>query len=140
MHAVAAAKSGYSNSNLESGSIPMEEVAEYVADTWRKLVQSRYPFKLDGRMSQRCMELDLATSLAFGSATQKENAAGQLIADSVQSQKLLMSCIEEPAGIKDMATLLGSLSRWPPLLSQEPDGTRWALLMQLSSSCLGSLM
>ena len=37
VHTVATARSEYFKSNVESGSIPMEEVAEYVADTWRKL-------------------------------------------------------------------------------------------------------
>ena len=122
VHAVAAARSEYFKSNLESETIPVEEVAEYVTDTWRKLVQTGYPFKLDGRMPQRCMELDVATSLAFGSAAPKENAAGQLIADSVQSQKLLMSCIEEPAGIRNMATLLGNFQQ---VASIVVPGARW---------------
>jgi hypothetical protein len=49
---------------------PVDEIQEYVVDTWRKLVETGYTFRLQDRISQRSMELDSAAKLAFGTAAQ----------------------------------------------------------------------
>ena len=69
---IASSRSEYFKSAIEDLATPAEEISEYIADTWLKMVDSGYPFKFGARLPQRNMELDRASRLAFGTTAQKE--------------------------------------------------------------------
>ena len=119
---IAMSQSSYFKDALTDASTPAEEVTEYVADTWRKLVESGYPFKFGDRVSQRNMEIDCASRLAFGTVAQKELAFKSLLADFIDASPLIKQClcdpsgnkllIEEQEGFEQLATLFFPGSKW----------------------------
>ena len=112
----------YFKDALTDTSTPDEEVTEYVADTWRKLVESDYPFKFGDSVSQRNMEIDCASRLAFGTVAQKELAFKSLLADFIATPPLIKQCLCDPSGnqllieeqevFEQLATLYFPGSKW----------------------------
>jgi hypothetical protein len=69
------------------------EVADMVAETWVSMVESGFPFKLDGPVSAIIMELDRASRLTFGSETEKNLAFQEMFGELVKTHGLVVKCL-----------------------------------------------
>ena len=67
---------------LNDRSTPTEEIAEYIADKWRKLYATGFSFTLSGNMFQRNRELSMSVSLSVGWIKCKERSDVQADAPS----------------------------------------------------------
>ena len=93
MKKIASSRSDYFKSEIEDPSTPADEISEYIADTWHKMVDSGYPFKLGDRVSQRSMELDTASSLAFGTIAQKELTFREMLPMKIDASSIISKCV-----------------------------------------------
>ena len=90
---VASSRSDFFESALSDPTTPMGEVREFVSDTWLKIVSTGFTFKLGERMSQRSMELDSASQLCFGGATQQALVCRAQLPEEIDGSELICNCI-----------------------------------------------
>ena len=107
LRSVASSRSDYFKDVLASSATLTDEIAEYVADSWKQMVSTGYPFKLDGRIPQRNMEVEAASAMAFGSQAQKDAASQRIFVDSIQAQPNIIKCIKS---LRECNTWLRSLT------------------------------
>ena len=119
---VAVSRDDYFKSALEDGSTPSDEIVEYLADTWSKLVKSGYPFRFEARASQRCMELGRAAMMAFGTDAQKEATFKELLPGRLVSSPKIAKCIVSLHGAQHAAETLEAFEQ---LVEMWFPGSRW---------------
>lgn len=90
---VACTRSDFFRSAMSEASTPVEEVKEYLSDTWRKVVATGFTFKLGSKMSRRSMELDSAAQLAFGTSAQQEQVNKSQLPEELTEHPLICKCI-----------------------------------------------
>jgi hypothetical protein len=108
---LAGARSTFIGAQLGDLSTPNDEVAEYVADQWRQLVASGYPFDLSGKMAQKNLEVNAAESLVNGTEAEKGAAFKLMFGGLLKAHPLLSKCIVEDGGVQSASSLLGNFEQ-----------------------------
>ena len=120
---IASSRSDYFKSAIEDASTPADEISEYIADTWRKMVDSGYPFKFGDRVSQRNMELDNASSLAFGTAAQKELTFREMLPMKIDASSIISKCVRGSSGSEQPSEILEAFEQLADICFP---GSRWS--------------
>ena len=108
---MAAAKSEFIEQALQDVATPADEVAEYVADQWRQLVLSGFPFTLRGNMAQKNMELSEANAWMSGTAAQKEAVFKSMFGALLPQTVLVSRCVQDADSTMDLQALLGNFEQ-----------------------------
>lgn len=101
LRSVTSSRSEYFREVLADPNTPADEVAEYVVSTWMLLVKTGYPFAFGPRFSQRGMEIEMASKMAFGTVEQKEIAFTELFPDRLNSLERVRKCVESGGKSQD---------------------------------------
>jgi len=107
---------------LGDSNTPVEEIAEYVGDLWRRLIETGYPFLMEGKVAQRNMELGRAASLLNGDLSQKEAAFRHLFIQLSKDKRLIRKCVEEDVVHQDPQRLVANFEQ---LAGDVLPGVRW---------------
>ena len=89
-------RSSFFKDAMRDPSTPVDELQEYLIDTWRKLVETDFNFMLTDRISQRSMEIVNAAQLACGTAAQQELICKTQLPQELDAAKLVCKCIGGP--------------------------------------------
>ena len=103
---IASSRSDYFKSAIEDATTPADEISEYIADTWRKMVDSGYPFKFGDRVSQRNMELNSASSLAFGTVAKEELRFREMLPMKIGASSIISKCVRSSSGSEQPSEIL----------------------------------
>ena len=122
MHSIAKKQACVISDALDDSSTPVDEIAEYVADMWRRLVSTGYPFQMDGKVAQRNMELGRAASLLSGDLAQKEAAFRHLFLRLSKDKHLICKCVEDDVAVQDAQEMA---SNFEQLAGEVLPGVRW---------------
>ena len=102
---IASFRSPWVEQSLSDPDTPNEEIAEYVADLWKQLVVTGYPFQLEGRLAQRNKEIGLADSLLHGKDGDRETAFQSMLPALVSDSMLVAKCIRDGSGMQSTHSL-----------------------------------
>ena len=130
LRSIASARSSSFRDALSTAAIPSDEEAEYVVDTWKMLVRTGYPFVFGTRVSQRNMELDRASRIAFGTNAEQEVAFREIFPARLYSYSLLRLCVEAAPGAQNMHS---SLEAFEQIAEMFFPGASWANFTMVSS-------
>ena len=122
LKAIASERSTFIADALSEPTVPMEEVAEHIADQWKQLVLSGYPFELTGGMAIKNLELASANSLIKGSESEKEAAFKSTFMGLLKVAPLVTKCVMEEDGGAAMASHLGNFEQ---LAGEVIPGMKW---------------
>ena len=125
---IASSRSDYFKSAIEDPHTPTDEISEYIADTWHKMVDSGYPFKFGDRVSQRNMELDSASSLAFGTMAQKELTFREMLPMKMVASSIISKCVWGSSGSEQPSEILEAFEQ---LADSCFPGSRWSTFLMV---------
>lgn len=108
---MAASRSVFIASQLNDPLTPEDEIAEYIADLWKQLVASGYPFILRGTMVQKNLELNSADSLVNGTEAERESAFKSMFSGMVGSHPFLSRCVIDKDAGQCVSSLLGNFEQ-----------------------------
>ena len=130
LRSIAGARSSSFRDALSTAAIESNEEAEYVVDTWKMLVRTGYPFAFGTRISQRNMELDRASRIAFGTSAEQEVAFREIFPGRLCSYSLLRRCVEAAPGAQNMHS---SLEAFEQIAEMFYPGASWTNFTMVSS-------
>lgn len=123
LNKIASSRSEYFKSAIQDLATPAEEISEYIADTWLKMVDSGYPFKFGDRLPQRNMELDRASGLAFGTTAQKELTFREILPMKIASSSIICKCVQNSSGAEQPSEILEAFEQLADICFP---GSRWS--------------
>ena len=119
------ARSEFVAAACQDPATPVDEIAEYVAEQWKQMVGTGFPFILEGKLVQRNRELGLADSLLHGTEADKEATFRKMISELVSSSRLVRKCIEDGSGCQSQSSLAANFEQ---LANEVLPGVKWCSL------------
>ena len=110
---------------------PDSGVAEYVADQWRQLVGTGYPFLLEGRLAQRNKEIGLADALLHGTDGDREAAFQSMLPTLITDSMQVTKCVRDSSGLQSAQSLAANFEQ---LSNMVLPGVKWS-----TAACLRSV-
>ena len=130
LQSISSGRSEYFKDALADASTPEDEIAEYVINTWVLLIKTGYHFSFGPRFSQRGMELEVASRMAFGTSAQKEIAFTELFPARLDRYKRVKLCVDSGGGSQDWGKTLEAFSHLAELYFP---GSVWANFTMVST-------
>ena len=130
LRSITSSRSDYFKEALSEATTPDDEIAEYIVSTWMLLVKTGYPFAFGQRFSQRGMELEMASRMAFGTAEQKEIAFTELFPARLIRFERVKKCVESGDQSQDWGKTIEAFMHLAELFFP---GFMWANFTMVSS-------
>jgi hypothetical protein len=111
LRSISASQSSLVASALSDGATPNKEAAEYVADLWVRMVGTGYPFRLEGNMVHRNLELSRAGIFLNGSESEREAAFKQMFPSLSIGKRLVLKCVQEDGVPQDSQLMVSNFEQ-----------------------------
>jgi hypothetical protein len=127
---VSSNRSKFFEDALADANTPADEITEYVISTWMLLVKTGYPFCFGARFSQRGMEVEKASRMAFGTAEQKQIVFTELFPTRLDEFVRVRKCVDTGSHIQDWGK---SIEAFMHLAEIFFPGSMWANFTMVSA-------